>query len=67
MKPLQLHSWDVTPAQARNIQLELRQHMEREDRIGTVRHVAGADIAVELRGGGSWRTGGRRRGCVQVS
>jgi len=57
---LQLHSWDVTPARARSIQLELRRRMEREDRIGAVRHIAGADIAFELHGRGSWRTGEAR-------
>lgn len=60
MKALQLHSWDVTPAQARGIQLELRRRMEPDDRIGVVQHVAGADIAFELHGHGSWRTGEAR-------
>jgi deoxyribonuclease V len=57
MKALDLHRWDVTPAEARDIQLRLRERMERNDRIGNVRHVAGADIALELVGRGSWRTG----------
>jgi deoxyribonuclease V len=57
MKALDLHRWDVTPAEARDIQLRLRERMERQDRIGKVRHVAGADIALELAGRGSWRTG----------
>ena len=57
MKALHLHSWDVSPAEARQIQLQLRGRMEREDRIPKVEHVAGADIAFELRGRGSWRTG----------
>jgi deoxyribonuclease V len=57
MMALHLHRWDVSPAEAREIQLQLRGRMEREDRIPKVEHVAGADIAFELRGRGSWRTG----------
>lgn len=57
MKALLLHRWDVTPAEAREIQLQLRSRLEREDRIPKVEHVAGADIAIELGGRGSWRTG----------
>jgi deoxyribonuclease V len=57
MKALHLHSWDVSPAEAREIQLQLRERVEREDRLPRVEHVAGADIAFELRGRGSWRTG----------
>jgi deoxyribonuclease V len=60
MKALHLHSWNVTPAEARDIQLQLRARMEREDRIPKVEHVAGADIAFELHGHGSWRTGQAR-------
>src|SRR5260370_22465418 len=57
MKALNLHRWDVTPAQAREIQLQLRERMERNDRISKVEYGAGADIAFDLRGRGSWRTG----------
>lgn len=57
MKALHLHRWDVTPAEAREIQLQLRSRFERDDRIPKVQHVAGADIALELHGRGSWRTG----------
>jgi deoxyribonuclease V len=57
MKALDLHRWDVTPAEAREIQLRLRERMERQDRIAKVEHVAGADISLELTGRGSWRTG----------
>ena len=60
MKSLHLHSWDVTPAEAREIQLQLRERMIREDRVPEIRHVAGADLAFELRGRGSWRTGDAR-------
>lgn len=57
MKALRLHGWDVTPAEARDIQLQLRARMERDDRLGHVDYVAGADIAFDLHGRGSWRTG----------
>src|SRR5690348_4043493 len=57
MKALHLHPWDVTPVEARDIQLQLRERMECEDRIPKVEHVAGADIAFDLPGRGSWRTG----------
>jgi deoxyribonuclease V len=57
MKALHLHRWDVSPAEAREMQLQLRGLMEREDRIPKVEHVAGADIAFESSGRGSWRNG----------
>jgi deoxyinosine 3'endonuclease (endonuclease V) len=56
MKALHLHRWNVTPAEAREIQI-LRSLLERNDQISHVKHVAGADIAFHLRGRGSWRTG----------
>ncbi|HVB99576.1 MAG TPA: deoxyribonuclease V [Candidatus Dormibacteraeota bacterium] len=40
--------WNVTPAQARDIQLSLRDRVERRDRMGTLRRVAGADVALDL-------------------
>lgn len=46
-----LHRWKVTPAQARQIQMELRDRVVREDRLRTVRRVAGADVAFDLRRG----------------
>ena len=49
MKALALHRWDVTPAEARQIQLELRPRFEREDRLPALRRVAGADVALDLR------------------
>ena len=49
MKALALHSWEVTPAEARQIQLELRQRMELRDRLPPIRWVAGADVALDLR------------------
>jgi deoxyribonuclease V len=48
MKFLQLHSWRVTPRQAAQIQLQLRERVELEDRLPPIRHVAGADVALDL-------------------
>lgn len=39
--------WDVTPAEARVIQLSLCDHVELADRFGVLRHVAGADVALD--------------------
>lgn len=41
------HSWEVTPAEAREIQQDLRQLVVREDDLGAVRYVAGTDVAFE--------------------
>ena len=57
MKVLRLHRWDVTPAKAREIQLDLRDRVERNDRLPRLRHVAGADVAFELAQPGGWRRG----------
>jgi len=48
MKALQLHSWRVTPAKARRIQSELSERVERRDRLGPVRMIAGADMALDI-------------------
>ncbi|MDE3137734.1 MAG: deoxyribonuclease V [Acidobacteriota bacterium] len=40
--------WAVTPAEARRIQLSLRDRVERRDRLGGLRRVAGADVALDL-------------------
>jgi deoxyribonuclease V len=69
MKGLKLHRWDVTPAEARRIQEELRGRVELKDRLSerksesrktksekrfdSVRRVAGADVAFDFRGGGT--------------
>jgi deoxyinosine 3'endonuclease (endonuclease V) len=42
MKALHLHRWNVTPAEAREIQIQLSRRLERNDRIPHVKHVAGA-------------------------
>ncbi len=48
MKARRLHSWRVTPAEARRIQNELRARIELRDRLGPVRMIAGADVALDL-------------------
>lgn len=48
MQALELHRWDVTPAEAREIQLELRARFEPCDRLPRIRTVAGADVALDL-------------------
>ena len=49
MNVRKLHGWEVTPAEAREIQVRLRERVERGDRPGAVRRVAGADVALDLR------------------
>jgi deoxyribonuclease V len=39
-----LHRWDLDPAEARALQLQLAQQVVREDRLGTIRAVAGVDL-----------------------
>lgn len=51
MKAVLAHSWDVSPAQARQIQLELRDRVELEDRVGKLHRIAGADAALDLQAG----------------
>jgi deoxyribonuclease V len=53
----QLHRWDVTPAEAREIQSNLRSMVERKDRLPRQRLVAGADVSLELAEPGGWRSG----------
>ena len=58
MKARQLHPWDVTPAEAREIQSKLRGLVECRDRLPRpLRIVAGADVALEISEPGGWRTG----------
>jgi len=47
MKIVQRHPWDISPAEAIAIQQQLRGEVEREDRLGPVRHVAGVDVGFE--------------------
>jgi deoxyribonuclease V len=44
------HPWQVTPAEARAIQGELRGYVMREDRLSDVRQVAGVDVGFEEQG-----------------
>ncbi len=57
MKARQLHRWDVTPAEAREIQRKLAHQVERKDRLPRLRLVAGADVALEIAEPGGWRRG----------
>jgi len=45
-----LHGWDLTPKEAMALQEGLRGRLIREDRIGTVRRVAGVDVGFEQDG-----------------
>ena len=42
-----LHSWDVTPTEAREIQNQLRTQVIEADRFGTINTVAGVDIGLK--------------------
>jgi deoxyribonuclease V len=42
--PALQRAWDVPPEEARAIQRELARHVEREDRIGEIKTVAGIDL-----------------------
>jgi deoxyribonuclease V len=44
------HAWDVTPAQARAIQLAGRTRVVAQDRLSEVRRVAGVDVGFEAGG-----------------
>src|SRR5882724_4246401 len=50
MRLAKLHEWNVTAAEAREIQEKLRAKWEREDRLGDIRTVAGLDAAFVLSG-----------------
>jgi deoxyribonuclease V len=47
MRPLFEHPWDLSPREAIALQQQLRGRVERADRIGTVRLVAGVDVGFE--------------------
>ena len=47
MKARRLHAWDLTPKEAIALQARLRARVVREDRIGTVRRIAGVDVGFE--------------------
>jgi len=45
-----MHAWEVTPAEARALQLELAGQVERQDRLPTIQRVAGVDVGFEDNG-----------------
>ena len=47
MKYRALHSWNVTPEEARQLQNELRSQVIQTDRFGTINTVAGVDIGLK--------------------
>lgn len=44
-----LHSWNLTPQEAIKLQRELAQKIIREDKLATVRYIAGADMAIKVK------------------
>ena len=44
------HAWDLSPAEARALQDRLRDRVERDDRVGRIRRVAGVDVGFEQGG-----------------
>jgi hypothetical protein len=44
------HPWQLTPAEGAELQNELRQRVERNDRLPAIRHVAGVDVGYEAAG-----------------
>jgi len=57
MKARVLHRWNVTIAEARAIQIALRERMELHDRFQRLRYVAGADLAFEQSEPITWKRG----------
>ena len=45
-----LHSWDLSTAEARDLQLELAARVDRTRALPPIETVAGADVSYELRG-----------------
>ena len=50
MEARRFHAWDLTPREAIALQTELRDRVERKDRIGEVRRIAGVDVGFEQDG-----------------
>jgi hypothetical protein len=46
VRPRQLHAWDLSPAEAIAVQLQLRDQVIRGDDFGEIKTVAGADIGI---------------------
>jgi deoxyinosine 3'endonuclease (endonuclease V) len=57
MRIRQLHPWKVSTAEARALQLALRERMERRDRLPEICVVAGADAAFVEPENRSWERG----------
>ena len=75
LQQMRRHKWRVSTAEARAIQEKLREKWEGQDRLGTIRTVAGLDAAFVLTGSqalkkrGRWerlREANRAIGCVVV-
>jgi deoxyribonuclease V len=47
LTPAHGHAWDLTPAEARSLQMDLAHNVETADRFGNLRTVAGIDIGFE--------------------
>lgn len=50
LRPVHGHGWDVSPAEARALQAELADRIERDDRFGAIERVAGIDVGFEDQG-----------------
>jgi deoxyribonuclease V len=50
MEARRFHAWDLIPREAIALQTELRGRVERKDRIGAVRRIAGVDVGFEQDG-----------------
>lgn len=50
MQPALIHPWDLTPSEAVALQKELAAKVERTDRFGEVRYIAGIDVGFEYEG-----------------
>lgn len=50
MEARRVHGWDLTPKDAIALQTALRGRVERKDRIGVVRRIAGVDVGFEQDG-----------------
>jgi deoxyribonuclease V len=46
-QPVALHDWDLTPKEAIALQARLGRRVERQDRIGEIRRIAGIDAGFE--------------------
>lgn len=47
MKLHHVHPWNLSPAEARELQASLAPRVIRDDRLGLIRHVAGVDVGFE--------------------